>query len=436
MKKLISILSTLAFFFTTFACSESLEDKQQLFKALHKEQTIKKSEVSYELVKVFAEALLTNSQDSIIVKSKTKGYTITPVVYQQKTVFWLVNYDCGYLLLSADKNKYPIIQYSSESIIDLDDFFDPENKLYQLLITHYEALTSTNYKTKNETGSGTNQIFDIWEDIEETIKDSIQGVEYTVEVSFETFETQSPETKSPNGSGTITNREYKRNYSSVYPSIWQRSWDIYSPYNWSHPTKPYMVANKVIRHPVSKPALALALIMDHYKIPDATFWKRQPNIQTEEKETELTKFLYQLGLDLGYRILPSSAEHLDSDRISKIPAVLNSKYGFAYTSCITYHADQAGFDQVRLHLQNYGPVWYVVGSLNHLSYVIDGVMELYTKVTIKKKFLGIKYKTVYKYYYCDYFHFVNPSKRQDDNWQLYDYDIIKERSYVYLLKKK
>lgn len=436
MKKLISIFSSLVLFFSIFACSESMEDKQQLFRAPEKEQTSENTEVSYELVKVFTEALLTNKQDSIIVKSKTKSYTITPVVYQQKTVFWLVNYDCGYLLLSADKNKYPIIQYSSESTIDLDDFFDPENRLYQLLVTHYEALTSANYKTKNEVDSVTNQTFDIWTDIEETIKDSIQGAEYEVEISFETFETQSPETKSPNGSGTITNREYKRNYRSVFPTIVQRSWDIYSPYNWSLPTKPYMIANKVIRHPVSKPALALALIMDYYKIPDASFWKRQPNIQTEEKETELTNFLHKLGLDLGYRILPSSAEHIDSDRISKIPAVLSSKYGFANSTCIKYHADQAGFDQIRLHLENYGPVWCVVGSLDHLSYVIDGVMELYTKVTIKKKFLGIKYKTVYKYYYCDYFHFVNPSKRGDDKWRLYDYDIIMDRSYVYLLKKK
>ncbi|MGL5690939.1 MAG: hypothetical protein ACRDD8_08980, partial [Bacteroidales bacterium] len=116
------------------------------------------------------------------------------------------------------------------------------------------------------------------------------------------------------------------------------------------------------------------------------------------------------------------------------PTVLHQKYGFKLTYPTKYNLDQAGFDMLRIHLEKHGPILYIPTDIKASPVIIDGSAEMLTKVTIRKKFVGITIKKKTKNYYCDYLHIIRPSDRSRDGWQLYDY---MEHSFnkVFLLTK-
>lgn len=119
-----------------------------------------------------------------------------------------------------------------------------------------------------------------------------------------------------------------------------------------------------------------------------------------------------------------------------------NKYKLERVNYVRYYPTQEGFDMLMNHLNTYNPIIlmdiYTGPNGNKMAEncdILDGVCEIYTKVTTKKVVIGISVSTTVDYYYMDYFHRVSLIDHANDGWVLYD-ALNKTEDYVYLLKKK
>ncbi len=325
----------------------------------------------------------------------------------------------GYVVMSADKGEYPIVAFSYEDSFKYDSL-SPENKAYYATEVEARYLKMISDETTS--------VDPLWKELTLYQYQTDSDTVYVVSVDF----FADLETK-----GSIPERSYPKNYLTKNQLLYNRGrqWTLYSPYNYNMPKPAYG------SHTMPGIVLSLSLIMDYYRIPNAQFWTRQPSIQTSNKSTELTQFFRNLYNDLGGDKINNyvAAKNL----YDKIPNVLYDKYGFKLTEPYHYFSDQVGFDKIRSHLYNNGLAIYT-GACNTKyeipvhTCVIDGVAELYTKVTVRKYFLGILIKKTVSYYYKDYLHFVLPTDRKSNLWGKYDWrgDTYPDNNIVLLLQKK
>lgn len=407
-------MNTLKIFCFTFtvgliACTSSIDQlnidtQQDDLKAMQNIPTVSES-----IVKLVTTSLI-----------KDSNYTIEPIRLDNKVYFWQVNHDKGHYIISSIKGGFPIIKYSDEhfdynslSLASREDFY---NDLRHI-------VKSNMIKTKSEATPS------LWDDILELFEspeNDRNDYDYEIDFSFDSPIDLNEEvissgiTKSPTGQGYIQNRTYKIGYPSTYPllNLNRRQWSTNAPYNFNMPA-PYYKPNSKER--VLPLALALTLIMDYHRISNYSFWARQPNNLSQNIESELSLFLHGLCVDIGFQMSTINS-YLPEENINNvIPTVLSQKHGLKSTYPMKYNLDQAGFDMLRIHLQKQGPIVYIPEDLTVSPVVIDGIAELLTKVTVKKKFLGITVKKKTKNYYCDYLHIIKPSDRNSDGWKLYDY---------------
>lgn len=118
-----------------------------------------------------------------------------------------------------------------------------------------------------------------------------------------------------------------------------------------------------------------------------------------------------------------------------------NKYKLEKVNYVPYYPTQEGFDMLMNHLNSYNPIILMsslqgmTGPVEPRSNILDGVCEIYTKVTTKKVVIGISVSTTVDYYYMDYFHRISPGDHSNDGWILYD-ALNTDADYAYLLKKK
>ncbi|MGL4366655.1 MAG: hypothetical protein ACRCTQ_00005, partial [Brevinemataceae bacterium] len=226
---------------------------------------------------------------------------IEPIMLDNNIYFWQINYSKGHYILSSIKGLFPIIQYSNKSF----EYKDLDSDAQKNFINNLRHITeSVNTSTKST------QEYSLWDDIIYTFdsseNDSI-SYDYEIDFSFELptevneISTLNHLTKSPVGLGHIPNRTYRIGYPTTSPLLYlnNRQWSTDVPYNFNMPA-PYLYPREKER--ILPIILCFAMIMDYHRIPDYSFWARQPNRLYQNVESELSSFLLRLSIDLGYRV--------------------------------------------------------------------------------------------------------------------------------------
>ncbi|MDE6508457.1 MAG: Spi family protease inhibitor [Alistipes sp.] len=358
-------------------------------------------------------------------------------------ILWIANFpnDKGYIVLTTDHRAYPILTFNTEGEFHYDRLSAQEKAEFNRLVENYECALETLPEDEPS----------IWDELAEGITEE-SDTTTVVDIEFfadKILATDSAAIDNQNasvatrGGGSISRRTYQKNYPTIYPLLGRknRQWTKFIPYCYDMPNSYF--GGVLTEGGGTGPAwlsdftICFALALDHLNLPNSTFWSSIPNVQTERTSTPLTRFLKQLHYELGGTCsFTSGTEILWSHTSSTIPTIMNN-YGLVKSVCERYYPDQAGFDGLKSHLNTYNPIIFFANRNSQIesSIILDGVAELKTKVTTKKYFLGIKYKTIVKYYYMDYFHNVSPIAHSNDKWVLYD-AINTGNNYFYKLKRK
>lgn len=428
----------LFFLLCFYSCKESIEEYRDPNILREEIVAVKvEKEIAKETAVIFFNALMksqgekySTSKISKAISKVASSIDLEEVKYNDETVFWVANYpdNLGYTILSADKNQFPIVAYSSEGNFTYNELSTNQKQDFDIMVLN---AYSQKYLDSNI------QDCLLWSDISQAEASNNNSDTVTI-VDVDFFSKKSAIENSNNAilaksGGAIPDRKYPKGYPPVFPLLWKnRQWTSHWPYNYDMPLVILGDTSSPFSGNGNGPAylpdivVGLTLLMDYHQYPNPDFWQKQPNAISSAQSTELTRFLKQLTYDIGGQYYINTIGLSTNALFTSIPSVLNSKYGFNSSSLVKYPADQTSFDNIKNSLYNNKPVLYQTGIPNKGSAllgkcsIIDGVYEMYVTVTTTKYFLGIKVKRTVNHYYMDYFHYVSMWGRESDCWGKYD----------------
>lgn len=320
--------------------------------------------------------------------------TITPIVYDNDTLMWVVNYSNrqGYLVLSTERNTFPIIAFYNEGR------FDSNAKTNAWIENMIESKKRTKHLENN------NAYSELW--------DKILAQKTNSEISFELV-------TDVNALGRQTN------YVNVEPLVltqWGTGWGY-------HYEMPVVTEQIFGTHKAEVPEFLVSMgqYMHYYRYPERynydkmllSLGKMQPSL---DRPNEIATMLWSLYMTLGLEIDPSiNGVNVPPRYVCDVYYLLRM---FGYSNCrFSYWVmDKAESYQTYFNdiyeglIRGYPTIGGVVVKLNDIyspwdkgdkiqyTFIIDGIKRIGLKVT-EKSALGSK-----TYAYQDFYvRYLRPS---------------------------
>lgn len=353
-----------------------------------------------------------NSESSTSIPEK-EIEIIIPIIEENDTLLWIVNYknDNGYVVISADKNRFPILGFNN------DGSFSADRELnYQLEDMINNAKAS---KLISSTDS-TNIYSEFWAEISNLEEDE----EIDIEIVDEHIE-QNPHTRS------IPERENPLGRQSVYPLCYNVNWGTGFGYHYYMPES-LLYFNAPCKLPVNNLVVSICHLMSSYWVPSKYGWMYMPNsieqIPENDKPNLIASMFKDVSDQLGIRAEGDRGMYAFATIVNGQIQSFFGANGYSNTGeKFDYNFDEESFLKVYNSLLNWNPVlfvqlkqpngkkrnWVIDNKQDRIdhTFVVDGYQEVKVKVTKKKYFLGIVVSTKVYYYYSDFFRFLYPDSR-------------------------
>lgn len=415
MKNHIYILATI-FIALLSSCNDHSLDKDPSYDQQNNIENTNSEVVSKKNALNFAQQISSSLFNHIKTRSSDSSEnesigSIIPVVENSDTLLWILNYqnNGGYLILSARKNRFPIVAFNNEGTFDLNT---PHNKRW------IEEQISALLKIPSDgTNDSIHSFADSWND------NVSSGEGETVVTEFEI------DTIKPVSTRSIPERANPINRRSVAPLCYSVQWGTGFGYHYEMPKSAYYFHGPC-KLPVNELVVSICHLMYHYWIPGKYGWMYMPATIKQIPANDKTNPIASMFKDVSTQL--EVEYNLDNGCILKPSFFFNLKTFFAangYSNTgeiITYNEDESSFLKVYNNLLAQRPVlfatifqpngakrnWVIDDSRDRIeeTWVVDGYQEIRVKVTKKKYFLGIKVKEKVHYYYGDFFRFLYPEK--------------------------
>lgn len=341
-----------------------------------------------------------NSRNRSLKSSSTENVlekeieSVIPVMRNNKVLHWVVNFkdNNGYILLAADKTRFPIVGFQDEG----QYIYDP----VEVVKDDYSEV-SDNSVNFNDTIN--NENYRMWEELLNCDEDESFDIEFVVQ------DLNSEKGNVNLKSSPMPDREKPLNRASMYRLGWNLQWESKYPYN-------YEIYR---RHAVPEPALALGHYMYIMWYPSKYGYMYMPEkLPNNAQKTLVSTLLKDITEDLRpvYTNDQIMTAYIPSGRVNEIPRILEKEYNYKYGGDLYwYKNDEESFKKVHNELLRYRPVLFFFHRINPgstgaystlmlNSWVVDGYQEVQVKYTKKKTFMGITVSTKTWYLYKDFFH--------------------------------
>lgn len=354
--------------------------------------TVHKLSISPDLEKISQNRNLKSSGIENVLDKEIES--IIPVMQDNKVLHWVVNFkdNNGYILLAADKTRFPIVGFQNEGqyIYDpIEETRDGYSEVSDNSVNFNDTINNENYR--------------MWEELLNCGEDETFDIEFVVQ------DLNSENRDANLKSSPMPDREKPLNRPSMYRLGWNLQWESKYPYN-------YEIYR---RHAVPEPALALGHYMYIMWHPSKYGFMYMPEkLPNNTQKTLVSTLLKDITEDLRpvYTNDQIMTAYIPSGRVSEIPRILEKEYNYKYGGDLYwYKNDEGSFKKVHNELLNYRPVLFFFHYLNPTSnssyynrmvhaWVVDGYQEVQVKYTKKKTFMGITVSTKTWYLYKDFFH--------------------------------
>ncbi len=387
------------------------------------------------VAKDFYKVISSCDQSNVCRKKLTNkdNIRIEPITTYNDVDFIVANYpdNNGYIIIKADSNYNSIVAFNTTGNLHYNELSATEKFEFDSNIAPYSISDSTGIRLPID--------LEPREDEETRTEIEIDFDVYGGEVLADNI--------------NLSTFSFRRNkpigYHPRYPMMYGfriRQWHTDMPYNYNMPkTNLSIDGSKYTQASLPSIAVALALVMDYVKTPDGNFWNAQPSELTDNTSTSLSVFLKDLAFDCGFKYA-AYRDFLDQTYIfEKIPLILQTKYGFEYTTPVKYYRTKYDFINILRQLQNNHPIILIKNHSNlvltYYTYVIDAVQECYAKFVDRKFVAGILVSEKTSYYYTDFIHYVSSSGRKNDLWLHFEENRLGPsgnggQDYLLMLEKK
>lgn len=337
-----------------------------------------------------------------------KGYKIEPIVEKGDTLLWIINYNNnqGYIILSAKRQRFPILAFNSEGN------FDHRVEHNKLWIEEQIAIQNEISVDPNNTD---NSYIDLWNTSEILKEGETITTEFEIDTVSTTLTRSIPERKDP------INRQ------SVYPLCYPIQWGTGFGYHYEMPISELYFQGPC-KLPVNGLVVSICHLMYAYWTPSKYGWMYMPNsieqIPANDKSNLVASMFKDISTQLGVEYNSYNGCVLKPSKFFNLQSFWRNNDYSNPGEVITYSCDEESFLKVYNCLLAYKPVlftlieqingakrnWVIDDSRDHIRscWVVDGYQEVKIKVTKKKRFLGIKVSEKVYYYYSDFFRFLYP----------------------------
>ena len=384
-------------YFPTDTANQAVEEKAKS----HAQSVVSFSDaklfISSIPTELFNQGMATKSTEEKIVES------MTPIIENSDTLLWVVNYenDNGFLILSADRNRFPIVGFNDEGKFETDRSINTQlDEMIDLLIASRKIASTDNTNTYSE----------FWQEI----TNLEEGEEITIEIL-------SNDDTEPVGTRSIPERDKPIGRWPVFPLCYPVEWGTGFGYHYEMFRDLYGGYKK----PIDRLVVSLGHIMYRYWFPHKYDWMRMPyrieQIAANDRSNAIASMFKDISDQLG--ITPVRPSPLAS-QIYDIPSFFRANGYSNPGEMFLYEYDENSFMRVYNSLLRGNPVlfvhlfqpngksrsWRIDDRYDRIqdAFVVDGYQEVRVKVTITKRFLGIKVSTKEYFYYADYFRFLFP----------------------------
>lgn len=363
-------------------------------------------------IKLFAQIPTTRNTESSSSISEKEIETIIPIIEENDTLLWIVNYknDNGYVIISADRNKFPIVGFNNEG-----SFIAKRELNYQLEDMIKSEKSSKLFSSKDST----NVYSEFWSEISNFEEDE----EIVIEIVDEHI-APSPQTRS------IPQRDNPLGRQMVFPLCYNVSWGTGFGYHYEMPES-VTFYNGPTKLPVNGLVVSICHLMSSHWVPSKYGWMYMPNSIEQIPENDKPNLIASMFKDVSDQL---GIIRTGDFGMYAYPSIVNNKiYSFFRSNNYSnigekfdYNFNEESFLKVYNSLLNDSPVLFVqlhqpngkkrnwiiedrIDNIHH-TFVVDGYQEVKIKVTKKKSFMGIVVSTKVYYYYSDFFRFMYPNK--------------------------